>query len=130
MAKTLTALAPLASQSLAAGGTVRSAVIDVRGQDGGQLRVAITNGATGPTTQCVARVLAARTQGSAPAAAAEGTGNDDWKQVDEIGGGLVANDKTRRPFTFGQEYAFLCVEFTGNTGQGVTVEVTGDTFVY
>lgn len=130
MAKTQTALAPLASQSVAAGGTVRSAVVDVRGQDGGQLRIAITNGGTGPTTQCVARVLAARTQGSAPAAAAEGTGDDDWKQVDEIGGGLVANAKTRRPYTFGPEAAFLCVEFTGHTGQAITAEVTGDAYVY
>ena len=130
MAKTPTALTLLASQSVAANGSVNSAVIDLRAQDGGQIRLAITNGTTGPGAQCVGRVFVARNQGSAPAAAAEGVGNDDWKQVDEFGGGLVASAKTRRTYTFGPEVSFVYVSFSDHTSQPVTVEATGDAYAY
>lgn len=128
MAKAITALTLLASQSLSAGSSVNSAVIDLTGADGGQIRLAITNGGTGPTAQCIGRVFVARKQGSVPTAAAEGTGNDDWKQVDEFGGGTTASDKTRRTYTFGPEVAYIYVSFGDNTAQAVTVEATGDAY--
>ncbi len=62
MSKTMTPLALLASQSVAAGTTVRSSVIDVSAMDGGELRGKITNSGSAPTAQSVARVLVARSQ--------------------------------------------------------------------
>lgn len=65
-----------------------------------------------------------------PAAAGEGTGATDWKQVYEIGGGVLANASTRGVYRFGPEIAYLEIEFTGNTGQAVTVESYATTYVY
>ena len=127
MAKTITGHALLTSQSLAAAGTVRSAVLDCTAVDAGEIRWSITNGGTGPTVQCEARVMVAKKQGSAPAAAAEGTGDDDWKQRWVQGGGVTANAKTRGAYRFGPEVAYVYIEFTGNTGQAVTVEAQADT---
>lgn len=130
MAKTMTPLALLASQSVAAGTTVRSSVIDVSAMDGGELRGKITNSGSAPTAQSVARVLVARKQSSAPAAAAEGTGNDDWKVRYEIGGGTTANGITRFAFRFGPETAYIQFEFGGHTGNPVSIECTGDAYAY
>lgn len=94
------------------------------------IRFRITNGGTGPTVQCEARVLVAAKNTSMPAAAAEGTGDLDWKQVYVIGGGTTANASTRASYRFGPEIAYIEIEFTGNTGQSVTVECTGDSYVY
>lgn len=129
MAKTLTAAVLVSSASNAAGGTTRGR-LDTSAADGGAIRWRITNGATGPTTQCEARILVARKQASMPAAAAEGTGPDDWKLVYLIGGGTSANTSVRGVYSFGPETAYVEVEFTGNTGQAVTVECTGDTYSY
>lgn len=129
MAKTLTAQVLVTSQSVASGGTARGA-IDVSAADGGMLRWRITNGGTGPTTQCVATVLAARKQASMPSAAAVGTGDDAWKVVYQQGGGTAASASTYGSYRFGPEIAYVQVEFTGNTGQAVTVECTGDTYAY
>jgi hypothetical protein len=130
MAKTLTAATLLSSQSNAAGATVRSAVLDCRSIDGGEIRLRITNGATGPTVQCTARVLVARTQGSVPVAAAEGTGDNDWKLVGSIGGSTVNNGSNRGVYRIPPGVGFVHIEFSGNTGQAVTVEATGETFTY
>lgn len=94
------------------------------------IRWRITNGGTGPTAQCEARILVARKQTSMPTAASEGTGDDAWKQVYVLGGGTVANASTRGAYRFGPEVAYIEIEFTGNTGQSVTVECTGDSYVY
>ena len=72
--------------------------------------------------------MVARKQGSMPSAAAEGTGDDAWKQVYVQGGGVTASAKTRGSYRFGPEVAYVQNEFTGNTGQSVTVECTGDTY--
>ena len=64
------------------------------------------------------------------AAAAEGTGDTDWKQVYAIGSGLTANAKTRGAYRFGPEVQFAYVEFTGNTGQSVTVEAGSTVYAY
>lgn len=110
-----------------AGGTTRGR-LDLSTAEGGEIRWAMTNGGTGPTVQCVARVLIARKQGSMPSAAAEGTGDDDWKVVYEQGGGTTSSAKTRGRMVFPPSVSFVEIEFSGNTGQAVTVEATGDSY--
>lgn len=129
MAKTITAAALVSSAANTAGSTTRGR-LDVSAADGGQIRFAMTNGGTGPTVQCEARVLVARKQASMPTAASEGAGDDDWKQVYVIGGGTTASAKTRGVYNFGPAVNYIEIEFTGNTGQSVTVECTGDSYVY
>ena len=129
MAKTITAAVLVTSASNSAGSTTRGR-LDCSAADGGQIRWRITNGGTGPTVQCEARIMIARKQASMPAAAAEGTGDDAWKQVFVMGGGTTASASTRGSYTFGPEVAYVQIEFTGNTGQSVTVECTGDTYAY
>jgi hypothetical protein len=129
MAKTMTGAVLVSSASNAAGATTRGR-LDCSAADGGMIRWRMTNGATGPTVQCEARVLIARKQTSMPAAAAEGTGDDDWKQVYVMGGGTANNGVTRGSYVFGAEVAYIEIEFTGNTGQSVTVECTADTYAY
>lgn len=129
MAKTITGAVLVSSASNAASATTRGR-LDVSAADGGMVRWAMTNGGTAPTVQCEARVLMARKQASMPAAGAEGTGNDDWKIVYRQGGGIVASAVTRGSLVFGPEVAYVEIEFTGNTGQAVTVECTGDSYAY
>lgn len=129
MAKTLTAAVLVSSAANTAGSTTRGR-LDVSAADGGQIRFRMTNGGTGPTLQCEARILVARKQTSMPSAAAEGIGDDDWKQVYVIGGGTTASASTRGSYRFGPEIAYIEIEFTGNTGQSVTVECTGDSYAY
>ncbi len=129
MAKTQAATVLVASVSQAAAGTTRGR-LDCSTVDGGIVTFRMINGATGPTAQCVARILIAHKGAAMPAAAAEGTGATDWKQVYEIGGGVTANGSFRSSYRFGPEVAYLEVEFTGNTGQAVTVEAHATTFAY
>lgn len=129
MAKSQTGTPIVSSAANTAGSTTRGR-IDLTAVDGGIITMRTTNGGTGPTAQCVARILVAHKQTSMPAAAAEGTGDNDWKQVAEIGGGTVANASTRLSWRFGPEIAYAEVEFTGNTGQSVTVEAHATTFTY
>lgn len=114
------------SQALAAAGTVRG-TIDVRSADGGRLTLKITNGGTGPTAQCEARILVAHTSGSTPVAA---SANSDWKSVYKIGGGTAANTVTETTWVFGPDVRHIEVEFTGNTGQAVIVEAIASTYTY
>lgn len=65
-----------------------------------------------------------------PAAASEGTGDTDWKQISELGGGTTANASSRGVYRFGPEVAYIEIEFTGNTAQSVTVEAHATTFTY
>lgn len=129
MAKTLARTAIVSSASNGAGSTTRGR-IDVSAVDGGILTWRITNGGTGPTVQAVARILVAHKDTSMPAAAAEGTADTDWKQVSEVGGGTTASVSTRGVYRFGPEVAYIEVEFTGNTGQAVTVEAHATTYTY
>lgn len=99
--------------------------------DGGIVTVRITNGATGPTVQAVGRIMVAHhANGSMPAAAAEGTADTDWKQVDEFSPGVGNNATARRSFSFGPEVASVQVEITGHTGQAVTAEAIATTYTY
>lgn len=129
MAKTITGAALVSSAANTAGSTTRGR-LDVSAADGGMIRWRMTNGGTGPTVQCEARILIARKQTSMPAAAAEGTGDDDWKEVHRQGGTTTANASTRGSYRFGPDVAYIEIEFTGNTGQSVTVECTGDSYAY
>lgn len=129
MAKTQTATAIVTSASNTAGSTTRGR-LDCTAIDGGIVTFRITNGGTGPTVQCEGRVLVAHKGSSMPTAAAEGTADTDWKQVYAIGGGVTASASTRGVYRFGPEVAYLEVEFTGNTGQAVTIEAHATTFVY
>lgn len=129
MAKTQAATAIVSSASNASGATTRGR-IDLTAVDGGIVTLRITNGGTGPTTQCEGRILVAHKQASMPAAAAEGTADTDWKQVYAVGGGTTASASTRGVYRFGPEVAYVEVEFVGNTGQAVTVEAHATTYVY
>lgn len=129
MAKTQTSTALITSATNAAGATTR-ARLDCTGVDGGITTFRITNGGIAPSAQAVARILVAHKGGGFPATAAEGTGDFDWKQVAEIGAGLVISTSTRSNYRFGPEIAYLEIEFTGNTGQAVTIEAHATTFTY
>ena len=115
LAKTARTL--IASVSNAAAGTTRG-TIDLETTYGGTLTMKITNGATGPTVQCEGRVLIAH-NATLPAAASAGA---DWKTVYTFGGGVAVNAITEMPYEVGMGVMALEVEFTGNTGQAVTVE--------
>ena len=92
MAKTLTRTVLVTSSSNAAAGTTRGR-LDCSALDGGILTFRLTNGATGPTVQCVATVLIAHKDTAMPAAASEGTADGDWKSVMVIGGGDSAMEE-------------------------------------
>ncbi len=79
----------------------------------------ITNGATGPTVQCEGRVLVAHNAGATPTAASAGT---DWKTLWTFGGGTTNSAITEQSMEISPGAMHLEVEFTGNTGQAVTVE--------
>lgn len=107
-----------AGTSNAAAGVTRG-TLDLRTAQGGLLTMKITNGGTGPTTQCEGRVLAAHNIGATPAAASAGA---DWKTLWKFGGGITASGVTERTFEVSPGVMHLEVEFAGNTGQAVTVE--------
>ena len=129
MAKTLARTVLVATATNAAGATVRGR-LDCSAVDGGFITFRITNGVTGPTVQCEARVLVAHKDSAMPAAGAEGTGDTDWKQVSALGGGTLGSTSRRGVFEFGPGVSYVEVEFTGNTGQSVTVEAHATTFAY
>ncbi len=128
MAKTSTKTVLVSSASNAAGATTRGR-LDCSAVDAGHVTLRITNGGTGPSAQCECRVLVSHAT-ALPAAAAEGTGDDGWKQAYVFGGGLTANASTRGRFNFGPEVRHIEVEFTGNTSQAVTVEAIATTVAY
>ena len=116
----------VASASNAADATTRGA-IDLRSRDGGILTLRITNGATGPTVACEARVMIAHDTGATPATGAEGA---DWKRVHSVLGSTSNSVITRSTYEFGPGVQHLQVEFAGNTGQAVTVEAIASTVDY
>ncbi len=107
-----------AGTSNGAGSTTRG-TLDLRTALGGLLTMKITNGATGPTVQCEGRVLVAHNAGATPAAASAGT---DWKTLWAFGGGTTNSAITEQSMEISPAAMHLEVEFTGNTGQAVTVE--------
>lgn len=114
-----------AARTLVAAGTSNAAAattrqtIDLEAGYGGVLTFKMTNGATGPTVQCQARVLIAH-NATLPAAASAGA---DWKTIYTLGGGIAANAITESiAIPIDHSVMALEVEFTGNTGQPVVVE--------
>jgi hypothetical protein len=114
----------VASASNTAGSTTRG-TLTLATVYGGIITMKITNGATGPTLQCEGRVLVSH-EDSLPSAASAGA---DWKTVWRFGGGIANSAVTEQSFSFGPEVRHVEVEFTGNTGQAVTVEAIATTFV-
>ena len=114
----------VAPQSNVAAGTTRGA-IDVRNRDGGIVTMKITNGSSGPTVQAEGRVMIAHTELGTPATGAAGL---DWKTIWRFGGGTTTSAVTEQSFQFGPEVRHLEIEFTGNTGQAVTVEAVASTY--
>lgn len=92
--------------------------IDLKNTYGGLLTMKITNGAAGPDIQCVGKVLVAH-NATLPNAGPAGA---DWKTLFLFGGGVTANVVTENHFMVDTSVMALEVEFTGNTGQAVTVE--------
>lgn len=101
---------------------VRRGTVDLRSADVGIVTFKITNGGTGPTAQCEARIMIAHTTGATPTTASAGT---DWKTIYRIGGGTASNAVTEGSYEFGAGLQHLQVEFTGNTVQDVVVEAYG-----
>lgn len=114
---TLTQGTLVASTSNAAASTTRGG-LDLRSKHGGLLTLKITNGGVGPTVQCEGRVLISHSSGTLPALASAGS---EWKTIFVYGGGLTANAVTEQSINI-PPCMHLEVEFTGNTGQAVTVE--------
>lgn len=119
MAFTKTARTLVASQSLAAGATKR-ATLDMNAVQGpSRLTCSIVNGSPAPSTQCTVRVLIAHNS-TLPAAGGAGA---DWKTFySPVGPGVGINASGGWAFPIGREIMCLEVEFTGNTGQPVTIE--------
>ena len=113
----------IASASNAAGATSRG-TIDLSSAYGGIVTMKTFNGGTAPTLQCEGRVLISHAD-TLPTAASAGA---DWKTVWRFGGGTTASGVTEQSFQFGPEVRHLEVEFTGNTGQAVTVEAVASTY--
>jgi hypothetical protein len=107
----------VSSSTNTAGSTTRGR-LDLQTALGGIVTLKITNGATGPTVQCEARILIAH-NATQPAA---GSAGSDWKTIFKVGNGTGNNTVGEWSYTFGPEVMGLEVEFTGNTGQSVTVE--------
>lgn len=118
MALTKTARTLVASVSKAAASADIFGTIDLEATYGGMLTIKMTNGATGPTVQCTANVLIAH-NATLPAAAVAGA---DWKTMHTLGGGLGIGAVTEIAIPIDTSVMNLEVQFTGNTGQAVTVE--------
>jgi len=114
---TKTGSSVVASVANTAGSTTRGTV-SLGTHLGGILTFKMTNGATGPTVPCIANVLVAH-NGTAPTAASAGA---NWKTVYSLSGSSTNNAVTEGSYVFGIEVMSLEIEFTGNTGQSVTVE--------
>ncbi|MFA5387901.1 MAG: hypothetical protein WC322_05990 [Candidatus Paceibacterota bacterium] len=123
MALTKTKSSIVASTSNAAAGTTRG-TLDVSAAYGGIITMKLTNGGTGPTVQCEGRVLISH-EATLPAAGSAGA---DWKTVWSFGGGTTASAVTEQSYQFGPEVRHVEIEFTGNTGQAVTVEAIASTY--
>lgn len=93
---------------------------DMRTKHGGLVTMKITNGATGPTAQCIGRIMVAHDSGATPATGAAGA---VWKTIFEFGGGTANNAVTEQHVVLPPCCHFQ-VEYSGNTVQAVTVEAS------
>jgi hypothetical protein len=118
MALIKTARTLVSTASNAAGTATRGRLNMNLAQGGGFLTIRMTNGVTGPAVQCVCNILVAHSS-TLPAAASAGA---DWKIIASYGGGTTPNATTEVGIPIDPAIMCLEVEFTGNTGQSVTVE--------
>lgn len=119
MALTKNARTIVASATNTASSTTRGRLDMNAVQGTSTLTLKITNGATGPTTPCTGRVLIAH-NATLPAAGSEGT---DWKTLyPPVGPGIGNSAYIALAYIIDPSVMCLEVEFTGNTGQDVTVE--------
>lgn len=124
MALTKSKAVIVASASNAAGATTRG-TLSVADKYGGIVTMKITNGGTGPTVQCEGRVMVSH-EDTLPTAGAAGA---DWKTIWRFGGSTTHSAVTEQSYTFGPEVRHVQIEFTGNTGQAVTVEAVASLYV-
>lgn len=117
MALTKTAQTLVASAANTAGSTTRGR-LNMNAVYGGTLTFKMTNGGTGPTVQCICNILIAH-NATLPSAGSAGT---DWKTIAQYGNGTTAGTITEISIPIDASVMCLEVEFTGNTGQSVTVE--------
>lgn len=115
---TKTAQTIVASSSNAAGGTTRG-TLDLRTKFGGELTFKVTNGGTGPTVGCTINILIAHNGGATPTAGSAGT---DWKTHRTFTHTTTNSAIGEWSINISEKIMHLEVEFTGNTGQAVTVE--------
>lgn len=118
MALTKNARSIVSSVANTATSTTRGRLDMTAVQGGGYLTIKMTNGGTGPTTQCICNIMIAH-NASQPSAGSAGA---DWKTIAVIGGDTTAGKVTEAGFPIDPAVMQLEVEFTGNTGQSVTVE--------
>ena len=119
MALTKNARTIVASASNAAGATTRGRLDMNAVQGPSLLTIKIVNGGTGPTIQCTASVLIAH-NAVLPVVGPAGT---DWKTMfPPVGPGTGAAAQLETSYQIPPSVMCLEVEFTGNTGQAVTVE--------
>ena len=111
----------VASASNSAAGTTRGR-LDLTAEAGdiygGIITAKITNGGTGPTVPCRINVLISH-ETTLPAAGSAGA---DWKTLASFTATTSNNAILEQYWTFGPEVRHIEIEFTGNTGQAVTVE--------
>lgn|SRR5690606_3996389 len=108
----------VSSKSLAAAGTER-ATYDLRTAHGALITAMVTNGATGPTTACNCTIYVAHNTGPTPSSGAEGS---DWKYYMSQTADKINSSKSRFVFMIPKEALHIQIEFTGHTGQAVTIE--------
>jgi len=119
MALTKNARTIVANTSNAAGATTRGRLDMNAVQGPSLLTVKIVNGGTGPTLPCTAAVLVAH-NATLPVVGPAGT---DWKTFfPPVSPGTGASATLESAYQIPPSVMCLEVEFTGNTGQAVTVE--------
>lgn len=113
-----------ALRTLVAAGTSNAAAATTYGATdcrtilGGKLTMKVINGAVSPTVACQVAVLVSHVTGATPATGGSGA---NWKRVAVYTGGTAANGVYEFDYTYSGGM-HLEVEFSGNTGQAVTVE--------
>lgn len=108
----------VSSTSVAAAGTER-ATYDLRTAHGALITAKVTNGGTAPTTSCNCNIYVAHTTGTTPSAGEEGS---DWKFYASQSADRVNSGVSRFVYLIPKEALHIQIEFTGHTGQAVTVE--------
>lgn len=119
ISKTARTLVASTTKTAASNGTpTRSTPLDLQTCYGGLVTVKITNGGTGPTTPCEARLLIAH-NATTPSA---GSAGSDWKTLNRGSGATTASAIIEYSWYVDEAVMALEVEFDGNTGQDVTIE--------